>query len=82
MNFLILALLSLIVTAISSAIGFTSGGLQLLDAINKVSDRDAKRKLIRRLAVIALSLTVVFALVGVPSFLSSLPLRNFTITPL
>jgi hypothetical protein len=71
--FLILALLFLVITAISSAIGLTGSGLQILDAIKVLPDRTSKRNFIWRLALITFLLTVVFMLAGIPSFLSLLP---------
>lgn len=70
--FLVLALLFLLVTAISSAIGLTGSGLQILDAIKVLPNRSSKQLFIWRLALITFFLTVVFMIAGIPSFLSLL----------
>jgi len=68
--FLILALCSLVIGAISGAMGLTGNGWQILDAIKKLPTREEKQKFIWSIAIITLLLTVIFTLVGIPSFLS------------
>ncbi len=67
--FLILALCSLVVGAISGAMGFTAGGMQILESI-KVKNPQDKKKFIRNVVFVTSFLTVIFLLAGLPSFLS------------